>query len=135
MSVSFSYKYLALFTDTGHLWTGSSQLQVSCSAVQSALCTKLKGWGLCGRLTADSCLQDKLSEIDTKKSLPPKQMVWYVHLCVRLSTFQPGYLCVSQPSIHLTVSPSSTAQVSPAKESAAICGANVGQTAHGGWGY
>uniref|UniRef100_A0A4W6G197 Vacuolar protein sorting-associated protein 16 homolog n=1 Tax=Lates calcarifer TaxID=8187 RepID=A0A4W6G197_LATCA len=28
MSVSFSYKYLALFTDTGHLWTGSSHLQV-----------------------------------------------------------------------------------------------------------
>lgn len=36
MSVSFSYKYLALFTDTGHLWTGSSQLQVSSVSVQSA---------------------------------------------------------------------------------------------------
>lgn len=29
MAVSFSYKYLALFTNTGHLWTGSSHLQVS----------------------------------------------------------------------------------------------------------
>uniref|UniRef100_A0AAQ6A9X3 Vacuolar protein sorting-associated protein 16 homolog n=1 Tax=Amphiprion ocellaris TaxID=80972 RepID=A0AAQ6A9X3_AMPOC len=29
MSVSFSYKYLALFTDSGHLWTGTSNLQVS----------------------------------------------------------------------------------------------------------
>uniref|UniRef100_A0A3Q3XGA3 Vacuolar protein sorting-associated protein 16 homolog n=1 Tax=Mola mola TaxID=94237 RepID=A0A3Q3XGA3_MOLML len=56
MSVSFSYKYLALFTDTGHLWTGSSQLQ------------------------------DKLSEIDTKKSLPPKQMVW----CRRPKSQQPS---------------------------------------------
>lgn len=28
MSVSFSYKYLALFTDTGHLFTASSDLQV-----------------------------------------------------------------------------------------------------------
>uniref|UniRef100_A0A667ZND7 Vacuolar protein sorting-associated protein 16 homolog n=1 Tax=Myripristis murdjan TaxID=586833 RepID=A0A667ZND7_9TELE len=46
MSVSFSYKYLALFTDTGHLWTGSAHLQ------------------------------DKLSEVDTKIRNPPKQMVW-----------------------------------------------------------
>ncbi|KAM3585480.1 uncharacterized protein V6R79_018673 [Siganus canaliculatus] len=46
MSVSFSYKYLALFTDTGHLWTGPSHLQ------------------------------DKLREVDTKKLTPPKQMVW-----------------------------------------------------------
>lgn len=29
MAVSFSYKYLALFTHTGHLWTGPSHLQVS----------------------------------------------------------------------------------------------------------
>uniref|UniRef100_A0AAX7T5Q4 Vacuolar protein sorting-associated protein 16 homolog n=1 Tax=Astatotilapia calliptera TaxID=8154 RepID=A0AAX7T5Q4_ASTCA len=29
MSVSFSYKYLALLTDSGHLWTGLSTLQVS----------------------------------------------------------------------------------------------------------
>ncbi|XP_056156959.1 vacuolar protein sorting-associated protein 16 homolog isoform X2 [Lampris incognitus] len=46
MAVSFSYKYLALFTDTGHLWTGSAHLQ------------------------------DKLSEVDTKVRTPPKQMVW-----------------------------------------------------------
>ncbi|XP_076026833.1 vacuolar protein sorting-associated protein 16 homolog [Genypterus blacodes] len=46
MSVSFSYKYLALFTDTGHLWTGSAQLQ------------------------------DKLSEVDTKVRTTPKQMIW-----------------------------------------------------------
>uniref|UniRef100_A0A3B4TJL1 Vacuolar protein sorting-associated protein 16 homolog n=1 Tax=Seriola dumerili TaxID=41447 RepID=A0A3B4TJL1_SERDU len=46
MSVSFSYKYLALFTDTGHLWTGPSHLQ------------------------------DKMIEIDTKKKTTPKQMVW-----------------------------------------------------------
>lgn len=56
MSVSFSYKYLALFTDTGHLWTGSSHLQ------------------------------DKLSEVDTKKSTPPKQMVW----CRRPKSQQPS---------------------------------------------
>uniref|UniRef100_A0A3B5MEV4 Vacuolar protein sorting-associated protein 16 homolog n=1 Tax=Xiphophorus couchianus TaxID=32473 RepID=A0A3B5MEV4_9TELE len=31
MSVSFSYKYLALFTETGRLWTGLSNLQVSSS--------------------------------------------------------------------------------------------------------
>lgn len=30
------------------------------------------------------CLQDKLSEVDTKKSTPPKQMVWYVHFSVCL---------------------------------------------------
>uniref|UniRef100_A0A7N8XYH1 Vacuolar protein sorting-associated protein 16 homolog n=1 Tax=Mastacembelus armatus TaxID=205130 RepID=A0A7N8XYH1_9TELE len=35
MCVSFSYKYLALFTDTGYLWTGSSDLQVSNFSVQS----------------------------------------------------------------------------------------------------
>ncbi|XP_068612430.1 vacuolar protein sorting-associated protein 16 homolog [Brachionichthys hirsutus] len=46
MSVSFSYKYLALFTDTGQLWTGTSQLQ------------------------------ETLSEVDTNMSTPPKQMVW-----------------------------------------------------------
>ncbi|CAL8306793.1 unnamed protein product [Merluccius merluccius] len=46
MAVSFSYKYLALFTDTGHLWTGHAHLQ------------------------------DKLSEVDTKIRSPPKQMVW-----------------------------------------------------------
>uniref|UniRef100_A0A3Q3FK84 Vacuolar protein sorting-associated protein 16 homolog n=1 Tax=Labrus bergylta TaxID=56723 RepID=A0A3Q3FK84_9LABR len=56
MCVSFSYKYLALFTDTGHLWTGSSHLQ------------------------------DKLSEVDTKKSTPPKQMVW----CRRPRSQQPS---------------------------------------------
>uniref|UniRef100_A0A671YX13 Vacuolar protein sorting-associated protein 16 homolog n=1 Tax=Sparus aurata TaxID=8175 RepID=A0A671YX13_SPAAU len=43
MSVSFSYKYLSLFTDTGYLWTGSSQLQVSCSSVQLAVRSNLKG--------------------------------------------------------------------------------------------
>ncbi|XP_059906954.1 vacuolar protein sorting-associated protein 16 homolog isoform X6 [Gadus macrocephalus] len=46
IAVSFSYKYLALFTDTGHLWTGLANLQ------------------------------DKLSEVDTKIRSPPKQMVW-----------------------------------------------------------
>ncbi|XP_058476685.1 vacuolar protein sorting-associated protein 16 homolog isoform X2 [Solea solea] len=46
MCVSFSYKYLSLFTDTGHLWTGSSNLQ------------------------------DKLSIVDTKKKTTPSQMVW-----------------------------------------------------------
>uniref|UniRef100_A0A1A8H968 Vacuolar protein sorting-associated protein 16 homolog n=2 Tax=Nothobranchius korthausae TaxID=1143690 RepID=A0A1A8H968_9TELE len=46
MSVSFSYKYLALFTDTGHLWTGLSNLQ------------------------------DKLSGVDTNQKETPKQMVW-----------------------------------------------------------
>uniref|UniRef100_A0A8C9XYI8 Vacuolar protein sorting-associated protein 16 homolog n=1 Tax=Sander lucioperca TaxID=283035 RepID=A0A8C9XYI8_SANLU len=56
MSVSFSYKYLALFTDTGHMWTGSSHLQ------------------------------DKMSEVDTKKTTPPKQMVW----CRRPKSQQPS---------------------------------------------
>uniref|UniRef100_A0A8C5FJZ4 Vacuolar protein sorting-associated protein 16 homolog n=1 Tax=Gadus morhua TaxID=8049 RepID=A0A8C5FJZ4_GADMO len=51
IAVSFSYKYLALFTDTGHLWTGLANLQ------------------------------DKLSEVDTKIRSPPKQMVWYVVTC------------------------------------------------------
>uniref|UniRef100_A0A4W5LH50 Vacuolar protein sorting-associated protein 16 homolog n=1 Tax=Hucho hucho TaxID=62062 RepID=A0A4W5LH50_9TELE len=46
MAVSFSYKYLALFTDSGHLWMGSANLK------------------------------DKLSEVDTKVRTPPKQMVW-----------------------------------------------------------
>ncbi|XP_068165309.1 vacuolar protein sorting-associated protein 16 homolog [Antennarius striatus] len=46
MCVSFSYKYLALFTDTGQLWTGTSNLQ------------------------------EKLSEVDTNMLTPPKQMVW-----------------------------------------------------------
>ncbi|XP_075898377.1 vacuolar protein sorting-associated protein 16 homolog isoform X1 [Nelusetta ayraudi] len=56
MAVSFSYKYLALFTNTGHLWTGSSNLQ------------------------------DKLREVDTKKTTPPKQMVW----CRRPKSQQPS---------------------------------------------
>ncbi|TDG96018.1 hypothetical protein EPR50_G00235110 [Perca flavescens] len=56
MSVSFSYKYLALFTDTGHMWTGLSHLQ------------------------------EKLSEVDTKKTTPPKQMVW----CRRPRSQQPS---------------------------------------------
>uniref|UniRef100_A0A4W6G375 Vacuolar protein sorting-associated protein 16 homolog n=1 Tax=Lates calcarifer TaxID=8187 RepID=A0A4W6G375_LATCA len=56
MSVSFSYKYLALFTDTGHLWTGSSHLQ------------------------------EKLSEVDTKKTTTPKQMIW----CRRPKSQQPS---------------------------------------------
>ncbi|XP_061909972.1 vacuolar protein sorting-associated protein 16 homolog [Entelurus aequoreus] len=46
MCVSFSYKYLSLFTDTGHVWMGYSNLQ------------------------------DKLSQADTKVRTPPKQMVW-----------------------------------------------------------
>uniref|UniRef100_A0A8C6SSQ0 Vacuolar protein sorting-associated protein 16 homolog n=1 Tax=Neogobius melanostomus TaxID=47308 RepID=A0A8C6SSQ0_9GOBI len=46
MSVSFSYKYLALFTQTGLVWTGTSNLQA------------------------------KLSEVDTKMRSAPKQMVW-----------------------------------------------------------
>ncbi|TNN36874.1 Vacuolar protein sorting-associated protein 16 [Liparis tanakae] len=61
MAVSFRYKYLALFTDSGHLWTGPSHLQ------------------------------DKMSEVDTKKSTPPKQMVWYVYLC-HLGSIDPGHL-------------------------------------------
>eukprot|EP00066_Takifugu_rubripes_P003865 XP_003966794.1 PREDICTED: vacuolar protein sorting-associated protein 16 homolog [Takifugu rubripes] len=56
MSVSFSYKYLALFTDTGHLFTASSDLQ------------------------------NKLSEIDTKRSTAPEQMVW----CRRPNSQQPS---------------------------------------------
>ncbi|KAM4559885.1 vacuolar protein sorting-associated protein 16 homolog isoform 2-T2 [Odontesthes bonariensis] len=56
MSVSFSYKYVALFTDNGHLWTGSSNLQ------------------------------EKLSEVNTKRSTPPKQMVW----CRRPKSQQPS---------------------------------------------
>ncbi|XP_023805330.1 vacuolar protein sorting-associated protein 16 homolog isoform X1 [Oryzias latipes] len=46
MSVSFSYKYLSLFTDSGHLWAGLSNLQ------------------------------DKLLEFDTKTTERPKQMLW-----------------------------------------------------------
>ncbi|KAM6945481.1 vacuolar protein sorting-associated protein 16 homolog [Aplochiton taeniatus] len=46
MAVSFSYKYLALFTDTGHLWMGPSNLR------------------------------EKLCEVETKVRTPPKQMVW-----------------------------------------------------------
>lgn len=46
MSVSFSYKYLSLFTQTGLVWTGTSNLQ------------------------------EKLSEVDTKMRSAPKQMVW-----------------------------------------------------------
>ncbi|KAJ8255903.1 hypothetical protein COCON_G00197670 [Conger conger] len=46
MAVSFSYKYLALFTDSGHVWMGPANLK------------------------------DKLSEVETKVRTPPKQMVW-----------------------------------------------------------
>lgn len=46
MSLSFSYKYLSVFTETGLLWTGSSNLQ------------------------------EKLGEVDTKMRTAPKQMVW-----------------------------------------------------------
>lgn len=46
MCVSFSYKYLALFTETGLVWTGSSNLQ------------------------------EKFSEVDTKMRSAPKQMIW-----------------------------------------------------------
>uniref|UniRef100_A0AAQ5XUU7 Vacuolar protein sorting-associated protein 16 homolog n=1 Tax=Amphiprion ocellaris TaxID=80972 RepID=A0AAQ5XUU7_AMPOC len=37
MSVSFSYKYLALFTDSGHLWTGTSNL-FTCLSVCLPVC-------------------------------------------------------------------------------------------------
>ncbi|XP_028998348.1 vacuolar protein sorting-associated protein 16 homolog [Betta splendens] len=56
MCVSFSYRYLALFTDTGHLWTGFSNLQ------------------------------EKLSEVDTKKTTAPKHMLW----CRRPQSQQPS---------------------------------------------
>lgn len=46
MAVSFSYKYLSLFTDCGHVWMGTSNLK------------------------------DKISEVDTKVRTAPKQMVW-----------------------------------------------------------
>uniref|UniRef100_A0A671T924 Vacuolar protein sorting-associated protein 16 homolog n=1 Tax=Sinocyclocheilus anshuiensis TaxID=1608454 RepID=A0A671T924_9TELE len=46
MCVSFSYKYLALLTDSGHVWMGTSNLK------------------------------EKLSEVDTKIKAPPKQMAW-----------------------------------------------------------
>lgn len=37
MSVSFSYKYLALFTDAGHLITASAELQVGCMTASNQL--------------------------------------------------------------------------------------------------
>uniref|UniRef100_A0A3B3R9I6 Vacuolar protein sorting-associated protein 16 homolog n=1 Tax=Paramormyrops kingsleyae TaxID=1676925 RepID=A0A3B3R9I6_9TELE len=43
---SFSYKYLALFTDSGHVWMGSANLK------------------------------EKLCEVDTKMRTPPTQMAW-----------------------------------------------------------
>ncbi|KAK2888891.1 hypothetical protein Q8A67_014266 [Cirrhinus molitorella] len=46
MCVSFSYKYLALLTDSGHVWMGTSNLK------------------------------EKLSEVDTKIKSSPKQMAW-----------------------------------------------------------
>lgn len=46
MCVSFSYKYLALFTDSGHVWMGSTDLK------------------------------DKLSEVETKVRNTPRQMAW-----------------------------------------------------------
>uniref|UniRef100_A0A8C9STS5 Vacuolar protein sorting-associated protein 16 homolog n=1 Tax=Scleropages formosus TaxID=113540 RepID=A0A8C9STS5_SCLFO len=46
MAVSFSYKYLAFFTDSGHVWMGSANLK------------------------------DKLGEVETKMKTPPKQMAW-----------------------------------------------------------
>uniref|UniRef100_A0A9J7ZN93 Vacuolar protein sorting-associated protein 16 homolog n=1 Tax=Cyprinus carpio carpio TaxID=630221 RepID=A0A9J7ZN93_CYPCA len=46
MCVSFSYKYLALLTDSGHVWMGTSNLK------------------------------EKLSEVDTKIKGSPKQMAW-----------------------------------------------------------
>ncbi|TRY82477.1 hypothetical protein DNTS_029961 [Danionella cerebrum] len=46
MCVSFSYKYLALLTDSGHLWMGTSNLK------------------------------EKLSEVDTKIKTAPRQMAW-----------------------------------------------------------
>lgn len=46
MCVSFSYKYLALLTDTGHVWMGTSNLK------------------------------EKVSEVDTNIRTPPKQMAW-----------------------------------------------------------
>lgn len=45
MAVSFSYKYLALFTNTGHLWTGSSHLQVSSNSPSSQLLSLAFGRG------------------------------------------------------------------------------------------
>ncbi|XP_038126852.1 vacuolar protein sorting-associated protein 16 homolog isoform X2 [Cyprinodon tularosa] len=56
MAVSFSYKYLALFTEAGHLWTGLSNLQ------------------------------ERLSEVDIKRTAPPTQMVW----CRRPRSQQPS---------------------------------------------
>ncbi|XP_056606714.1 vacuolar protein sorting-associated protein 16 homolog [Triplophysa dalaica] len=46
MCVSFSYKYLALLTDSGHVWMGTSNLK------------------------------EKISEVDTNIRTPPKQMAW-----------------------------------------------------------
>lgn len=45
MAVSFSYKYLALFTNTGHLWTGSSNLQVCSTSPSSQLLSLALGRG------------------------------------------------------------------------------------------
>uniref|UniRef100_A0A3Q3IFB9 Vacuolar protein sorting-associated protein 16 homolog n=1 Tax=Monopterus albus TaxID=43700 RepID=A0A3Q3IFB9_MONAL len=72
MSVSFSYKYLALFTDTGHLWTGASLY-----------------------------LQDKLSEVDTKKTTTPKQMVW----CRRPKSQQPSVVLMWDRLLMVTGDP------------------------------
>lgn len=33
MAVSFSYKYLALFTDSGHVWMGPANLKVNAGGV------------------------------------------------------------------------------------------------------
>ncbi|XP_042326077.1 vacuolar protein sorting-associated protein 16 homolog [Sceloporus undulatus] len=46
MAVSFNYRFLALFTDTGYLWTGRSHLK------------------------------EKLGEFNCEFRAPPKQMVW-----------------------------------------------------------
>ncbi|KAA0713395.1 Vacuolar protein sorting-associated protein 16 -like protein [Triplophysa tibetana] len=47
MCVSFSYKYLAILTDSGHVWMGTSNLK------------------------------EKISEVDTNIRNPPKQMAWH----------------------------------------------------------
>ncbi|KAM9327919.1 vacuolar protein sorting-associated protein 16 homolog [Pholidichthys leucotaenia] len=56
MAASISYKYLSVFTDSGRLWTGTSNLQ------------------------------EKLSEVDTKRTATPTQMVW----CRRPQSQQPS---------------------------------------------
>nr|XP_014352910.1 PREDICTED: vacuolar protein sorting-associated protein 16 homolog [Latimeria chalumnae] len=48
IAVSFNYKYLALFADSGYIWMGLSSLQ------------------------------EKMWEFDTKIRTPPKQMVWCI---------------------------------------------------------